>query len=324
MFSHQCTRQLSASPPPVFSYPSYSHLDTYGQTSIYNSVSGSYSNMPFPGEYGELVPSILPVAAPPNAPVKRVHTYTDEEIMSPFSMSYATMAGIDLCPTSQPLSESSLPVHYPCWIDFYDKDPASEANYFLQISSLLQAFPDHHSSPSTSPGISTINDPLTPESGPCSPHSSSPFIWLIDARLTILDTTICYFRLSPLPVWVPLLLQVGYWMHLYFGLFLEIWLFDWIDDVTNIDAYFTGVMCIHGFCIYLETIRSGFFLYFLFCKWQMSIWWSWLGCYYTRAAAVLTTVTLMWPHRWLPKVVSCLFRFSVLKTKVLSRRDSFA
>ncbi|RJE25523.1 hypothetical protein PHISCL_02135 [Aspergillus sclerotialis] len=114
MFSHQCTRQLSASPPPVFSYPSYSHLDSYGQTSIYNSVSGSYSNMSFPGEYGEPVPSILPVAAPPNGPVKRAHNYTEEEIMSPFSMSYATMAGIDLCPTSQPLSESSLPVHYPC------------------------------------------------------------------------------------------------------------------------------------------------------------------------------------------------------------------
>lgn len=114
MFSHQCTRQLSASPPPVFSYPSYSHLDTYGQSSIYNSVSGSYSDVSFPGEYADPVPSILPVAAPVTGPAKRVHHYTDEEIMSPFSMSYATMAGIDLCPTPQPLSESSLPVHYPC------------------------------------------------------------------------------------------------------------------------------------------------------------------------------------------------------------------
>lgn len=114
MFSHQCTRQLSASPPPVFSYPSYSHLDTYGQSSIYNSVSGSYNDVSFPGEYGDPVPSILPVAAPATGPIKRVHNYTDEEIMSPFSMSYATMAGIDLCPTAQSLSESSLPVHYPC------------------------------------------------------------------------------------------------------------------------------------------------------------------------------------------------------------------
>lgn len=114
MFSHQCTRQLSASPPPVFSYPSYSHLDTYGQSPIYNSISGSYGDVSFPGEYADPVPSILPVAAPVTGPVKRVHHCMDEEIVSPFSMSYATMAGIDLCPTPQPISESSLPVHYPC------------------------------------------------------------------------------------------------------------------------------------------------------------------------------------------------------------------
>ena len=113
MFSHQCTRQLSASPPPVLSYPSYSQLDTYGQTSIYSSVPGTYGDISFPGEYGGPVPSILPVAGPPGGPVKKVHNYTDEEIISPFSMSYATMAGIELCPTPQPFSESSLPVHYP-------------------------------------------------------------------------------------------------------------------------------------------------------------------------------------------------------------------
>jgi hypothetical protein len=45
-------------------------------------------------------------------PVKRMQAAYDEEILSPFSMSYATMAGIDLSPpTPQPLPESSLPVH---------------------------------------------------------------------------------------------------------------------------------------------------------------------------------------------------------------------
>lgn len=81
----------------------------------HNPVIGSYGEVTIPREYeyGEATMPTVPGAA---AGVKRVHYYADdyEEIMSPFSMSYASMAGIDLCPTPQPLPESSLPVHHPC------------------------------------------------------------------------------------------------------------------------------------------------------------------------------------------------------------------
>jgi hypothetical protein len=118
MFSHQCTRQLSASPPPVYSYPSYSQLDPYGQSPYgqphsYHSIPSAYSDISFHGEYGTSLPSILPVTMTTTGPVKRPHVYADEDIVSPFSMSYASMAGIDLCSSSQHLSESNIPVHTP-------------------------------------------------------------------------------------------------------------------------------------------------------------------------------------------------------------------
>ena len=105
-------RQLSASPPPVFSYTSYSQVNpygpTYGQSSplYHHSPSFQNANTPafhdlssFPGDYSP-------------APVKKVYA-ADEEILSPFSMSYANMAGIDLGPNLHPVTESKLPVKNP-------------------------------------------------------------------------------------------------------------------------------------------------------------------------------------------------------------------
>jgi hypothetical protein len=57
----------------------------------------------------------MPVAMSAGGPLKRPHTYADEEIISPFSMSYATMAGIDLCQTSHHPGESNISVrNLPC------------------------------------------------------------------------------------------------------------------------------------------------------------------------------------------------------------------
>ncbi|PYH97564.1 hypothetical protein BO71DRAFT_372875 [Aspergillus ellipticus CBS 707.79] len=153
MFSHQCTRQLSASPPPVFSYPSYSHLDTYGhstygQPPAYHSIGSNYNDMPYHGEYGTQLPSILPLTIASSGPSKKHHSYTDDEIVSPFSMSYASMAGIDLCPTPQHLPEPNIP-----------------------MPPLSSVYSDDHSSPSPStPAEPLMAGPLTPESDQCSPH----------------------------------------------------------------------------------------------------------------------------------------------------------
>jgi hypothetical protein len=110
MFGQQCTRQLSASPPPVFSYPPLPSYDgyrpSYGQMPVYHTVPSSYSDISF-AEYGEPAPSVVPMVGAPGMGRKPY----DEDMMSPFGMSYATMAGIDLVP--QQHAEQSLPVHFP-------------------------------------------------------------------------------------------------------------------------------------------------------------------------------------------------------------------
>jgi hypothetical protein len=73
---------------------------------VYHAVPSSYSDMSF-ADYGEPVPSMVPMV---NAPGIGRKPY-DEDMMSPFSMSYASMAGIDL--VSQQHAEPSLPVHFP-------------------------------------------------------------------------------------------------------------------------------------------------------------------------------------------------------------------
>lgn len=115
MFAQQCTRQLSASPPPVFSYPPIPTYDTYrqpyAQLPIYHNIPTTYSEMSFAADYGEPVTSVVPMIPGPAMGIARKQAY-DEEMISPFSMSYASMAGIDLCAQpSQP--EPGLPVHFP-------------------------------------------------------------------------------------------------------------------------------------------------------------------------------------------------------------------
>lgn len=97
LFDNQCTRQLSASPPPVFSYSPYPSLNPYGQpaygssSSLYpSSFSGTVTT---PSSFSDIQPFSGDYATGP--PVKR---YADEGILNPFNMSYASMAGIDLGP----------------------------------------------------------------------------------------------------------------------------------------------------------------------------------------------------------------------------------
>ncbi|OKP09806.1 hypothetical protein PENSUB_4804 [Penicillium subrubescens] len=97
MFGQQCTRQLSASPPPVFSclpLPSYDGHRPYRQMPVY------YSNISFT-EYDEPVASLGPIVS-----AQGMYRKPYDEDMSPFGRSYATMAGIDLVP--QQHAEQSL------------------------------------------------------------------------------------------------------------------------------------------------------------------------------------------------------------------------
>ncbi|OQD72448.1 hypothetical protein PENDEC_c021G01480 [Penicillium decumbens] len=161
MFGQQCTRQLSASPPPVFSYAPLHTYDAYrpayGQLPVYHSVPSTYGEvMSYPAEYGESLPSLVPMISghPPGTIRKPAY---DEDIISPFSMSYASMAGIDLC--SQP----------------------SQPQPGLPMPSLPYSYSDDQRTVSTSPEASIFTFPLTPESPPCSPHSM-PGLYECDLR----------------------------------------------------------------------------------------------------------------------------------------------
>ncbi|KAJ5281390.1 hypothetical protein N7478_006762 [Penicillium angulare] len=159
MFAQQCTRQLTASPPPAFSpypqMPAYeAYRQTYNQVPVYQTIPTGYGNMSFP-EYNDAIPSVVPMV--PTAAMGAPRKAYDEDIMSPFSMSYASMAGIDLCPQ---------PTH---------------AEPSLSMPSLSYGYPDSQRGVSTSPGASIFTFPLTPESTPCSPRSM-PGLYEYDLR----------------------------------------------------------------------------------------------------------------------------------------------
>jgi hypothetical protein len=99
MFSQQYTRQMSTSPPP-FSYSGLSTTDTtsystYPQTASYCTVPSNGMELPVYSQYlppihhyQHIVPSMT------SPPIKQEY-FNDDEI-NPFSMSYASMAGVDV------------------------------------------------------------------------------------------------------------------------------------------------------------------------------------------------------------------------------------
>ena len=118
MFSQQCTRQLSASPPPVFSYSSYPfpepHIyQPYPQHTAYHTMPAPYADLSMQAQYLPPLPSTLPTMMGA-ATMKRESLFPEDDIMSPFSMSYASMAGIDI-PTTQAYSDSSAQVNTPAF-----------------------------------------------------------------------------------------------------------------------------------------------------------------------------------------------------------------
>lgn len=98
MFSQQYTRQLSTSPPP-FSYASLGGTDASANYAQY-SQSNAYCNMPptmdipiYPSSYVQPMHQTYAngIATPP---IKQ-EFYAEDEI-NPFSMSYASIAGVDV------------------------------------------------------------------------------------------------------------------------------------------------------------------------------------------------------------------------------------
>ncbi|KAN0085108.1 hypothetical protein V8E54_001575 [Elaphomyces granulatus] len=114
LFPQPCSRQLSTSPPPVFSYPSFPYPESYGQAvypqhTVYYSTPTPYSELSMPGQYLDPLPSTLP-ALSSISPAKRGNDLVGEPVFDPFSINYATLANMDVSATSRSQHEPNLQV----------------------------------------------------------------------------------------------------------------------------------------------------------------------------------------------------------------------
>ncbi|KZF26422.1 hypothetical protein L228DRAFT_12189 [Xylona heveae TC161] len=111
MFSHQYTRQLSTSPPPFsYSYPADSAVFMpYPQHLAYHAMPLTASDLSTHTNYLAPLSSAAGILPSTETCIKEESNfYADEEMLSPFSTSYALMAGMDI-PT-RPYHDASLQV----------------------------------------------------------------------------------------------------------------------------------------------------------------------------------------------------------------------
>jgi hypothetical protein len=111
MFVQQSTRQLSASPPPLF-YSSFPYSEQYGhpaypspQQQVHHGYhpmpTAQYGDLGMPAAYLDPLPSPLQSLSSVAPPAKRMNAFADEEILNPLCINYASMAGLDMSSTSQ-------------------------------------------------------------------------------------------------------------------------------------------------------------------------------------------------------------------------------
>ena len=117
MFSHQYTRQLSASPPPSFTYSQYPGSEAppiqapYPQHAPFHTLPAPYPD--FPSQQPLYLPP-LPLTRPgyENAPVKSEYS-NNEDMINHFNLSYPTsMGGIEV-PTTQSYTDPNAYVNSP-------------------------------------------------------------------------------------------------------------------------------------------------------------------------------------------------------------------
>ncbi|KAI9722353.1 MAG: hypothetical protein M1812_001825 [Candelaria pacifica] len=116
MFTHQYTRQLSTSPPPLSysTYPTSEHIvyPSYPQHTPHHAMPLTSAELPLHAHYLPPLPTMLPSMSSCSSSIKQEGIYAEEEMMNPFNMSYGSMAGMDI-PTSQPYHDSNPHVTLP-------------------------------------------------------------------------------------------------------------------------------------------------------------------------------------------------------------------
>ncbi|KAI5274297.1 hypothetical protein E4T47_02790 [Aureobasidium subglaciale] len=121
MFSYQHTRQLSTSPPPLFSYQAYPSIEQ-GQ---FAASMSNYMSYPLAATSSCMVPSST-MAYQTSMPVTIKPEVYEEDDMNPFSLSYASMAGVDV--TSQ-FSYQTPTIHTPALSDSFEHSKTSSPAY---------------------------------------------------------------------------------------------------------------------------------------------------------------------------------------------------
>lgn len=118
MFSRQYTQQLSASPPPAFTYsypipePPPIHAP-YPQHAPFHSLPARYVDYPSQGMYLPRLPVTLPsMSSYDGNPIKSENQYAEEDMISQFNMSYSSMGGMEV-PTTQSYADSNAYVNHP-------------------------------------------------------------------------------------------------------------------------------------------------------------------------------------------------------------------
>jgi len=134
LFDTPASRHLSIHSPPAFTFSSYPPTTAYlqyeqqQQQPVYDGSSGYYSSYPYPVEStSSSLPPTLPTMLP-SAYGKQDHLFGDDDFLSPFSMNYASLAGLEM-PSHQAYTGANS--HTPPLTDPYSiGSPHHSPNYF--------------------------------------------------------------------------------------------------------------------------------------------------------------------------------------------------
>lgn len=114
-FGQRFTRELSASPPPLFTFSSYPpseplYYHDYSHTSS-QSVPAPYYDHSY-HQYNASLHSTLPIMPSSADGIKQESLFSDDDLLSPFNMNYASISGLGVN-TSRAYSDVSAHVNHP-------------------------------------------------------------------------------------------------------------------------------------------------------------------------------------------------------------------
>jgi hypothetical protein len=109
-------RELSASPPPLFSFSTYPpseplYSNDFAQTSL-QPVLAPYYDHSYHHPYNASLHSTLPTMPTSADGIKAENLFSDDDLLSPFNMNYASISGLGVNP-SRAYSDASAHVNYP-------------------------------------------------------------------------------------------------------------------------------------------------------------------------------------------------------------------